>query len=204
MFLSSERRRSPSVYKPSTLFCASTIAVMPRPFLLISSRASEMLAFSATFGMRSPVCMISDTCSNKRLPRLPPGWDRAKSSAVKPRACSRLTAIASPITKATVVLDVGAKSCGQASLLTLTSRLTSAATASAELASPVMLISGTPKRFKMGMMVAISAVLPELDKAMTTSFGVIMPRSPWLASPGWTKNAGLPVLARVAAILLPI
>ena len=28
-----------------------------------------------------------------------------------------------------------------------------------------------------------------------------MPRSPWLASPGCRKNAGLPVLARVAAIL---
>ena len=40
--------------------------------------------------------------------------------------------------------------------------------------------------------------------ASTTSLAVIMPRSPWLASPGWTKNAGVPVLARVAAILLPI
>ena len=31
-----------------------------------------------------------------------------------------------------------------------------------------------------------------------------IPRSPWLASPGCTKNAGDPVLASVAAILLPI
>ena len=31
--------------------------------------------------------------------------------------------------------------------------------------------------------------------------GVIMPRSPWLASAGWTKSAGVPVEARVAAIL---
>src|ERR1700761_1724090 len=30
---------------------------------------------------------------------------------------------------------------------------------------------------------------------------VIMPRSPWLASAAWTKNAGVPVDARVAAIL---
>ncbi|MDT4879339.1 hypothetical protein FQZ97_1150010 [compost metagenome] len=33
---------------------------------------------------------------------------------------------------------------------------------------------------------------------------VIMPMSPWLASAGWTKKAVVPVLARVAAILLPI
>ena len=31
-----------------------------------------------------------------------------------------------------------------------------------------------------------------------------MPRSPWLASPGCTKKAGLPVLAKVAAILPPM
>ena len=31
-----------------------------------------------------------------------------------------------------------------------------------------------------------------------------MPRSPWLASPGCTKNAGVPVEARVAAILRPM
>ena len=28
-----------------------------------------------------------------------------------------------------------------------------------------------------------------------------MPRSPWLASPGWTKSAGVPVEAKVEAIL---
>ncbi len=67
-----------------------------------------------------------------------------------------------------------------------------------------MLISGTPKRLIMGTMVRISPVLPELDSASTTSLRVIMPRSPWLASPGWTKKAGLPVLARVAAILPPM
>ncbi len=38
---------------------------------------------------------------------------------------------------------------------------------------------------------------------MITSSSVIMPRSPWLASPGWTKCAGVPVDARVAAILRP-
>src|SRR5215472_12490100 len=39
---------------------------------------------------------------------------------------------------------------------------------------------------------------------MMTSSEVIMPRSPWLASAGWTKNAGVPVDERVAAILWPM
>ena len=38
---------------------------------------------------------------------------------------------------------------------------------------------------------------------MITSSGVIMPRSPWLASLGCTKKAGVPVEAKVAAILRP-
>ena len=39
---------------------------------------------------------------------------------------------------------------------------------------------------------------------MMTSSDVIMPRSPWLASAACTKKAGVPVEARVAAILRPI
>src|SRR6478752_9662310 len=39
---------------------------------------------------------------------------------------------------------------------------------------------------------------------MMTSSVVIMPRSPWLASAAWTKKAGVPVEAKVAAILRPI
>ena len=53
-------------------------------------------------------------------------------------------------------------------------------------------------------MVSSSSVSPEFEMASTTSRGVIIPKSPWLASPGWTKKAGLPVLARVAAILPPM
>ena len=37
---------------------------------------------------------------------------------------------------------------------------------------------------------------------MKTSPGSTMPRSPWLASAGCTKNAGVPVLASVAAIFV--
>ena len=55
-----------------------------------------------------------------------------------------------------------------------------------------------------------SALSPEFDKARIASLKLIMPRSPWLASAGWTKRAGVPVEASVAAIfraiwpLLPI
>ena len=38
---------------------------------------------------------------------------------------------------------------------------------------------------------------------MTASSAAIMPRSPWLASLGCTKKAGVPVEARVAATLRP-
>ncbi len=65
-------------------------------------------------------------------------------------------------------------------------------------------ISGTPRRLIAGTMVRISSVSPEFDSASTASSRVIMPTSPWLASPGCMKNAGVPVLARVAAILPPM
>ena len=67
-----------------------------------------------------------------------------------------------------------------------------------------MLMRGAPIRLINGRIVVISTVLPELDIANTTSFPVIMPKSPWLASPGCTKNEGVPVLASVAAILFAI
>ncbi len=44
-------------------------------------------------------------------------------------------------------------------------------------------------------------MVPELDSARNTSSPVIMPRSPWLASAGCMKNAGVPVDASVEAIL---
>ena len=132
----------------------------------------------------------------------PPGCEKAKSSALKPRASSRAMASASPSTKVTVVLVVGARLSGHASRATSILRLVVAASARAESGLPVMLTKGMPSRLIKGSKVTISAVEPELEMAMTTSLRVIIPRSPWQASPGCTKNAGVPVLARVAAILL--
>ena len=87
-------------------------------------------------------------------------------------------ASASPIAKVTVVLVVGARFKGQASLSTETSRLAQAALDNTDSALPVMLIRGIPRRFISGNMVTTSTVLPELEMAITTSFLVIMPRSP--------------------------
>ncbi len=61
-----------------------------------------------------------------------------------------------------------------------------------------------PKRLMVGKIFSSSSLSPELESAITTSPSVIMPKSPWLASAGCIKKAGVPVLARVAAILPPI
>ncbi len=57
------------------------------------------------------------------------------------------------------------------------------------------------KRLAWASMSASSDVSPELDSASTASPSAIMPRSPWLASAGWTNCAGVPVEASVDAIL---
>ena len=113
------------------------------------------------------------------------------------------TASASPITSAAVVLAVGARLCGQASFSTLMSRQASDCFAREDSRLPLMVTRPVPMRLTMGRMVMTSEVSPELEMTSATSSGVIMPRSPWLASPGWTKNAGVPVLASVEAILPP-
>ena len=55
-----------------------------------------------------------------------------------------------------------------------------------------------------GRMVSSSSVSPEFDMPARRRRAVIMPMSPWIASAGCRKNAGVPVLASVAAILLPM
>ncbi len=52
-------------------------------------------------------------------------------------------------------------------------------------------------------MAASSSLSPLLLMASTTSPAMTMPRSPWLASAGCTKKAGVPVEASVAAVLRP-
>ena len=105
---------------------------MPMRFFDISSRASEKPALCGTEGTSSPVRITSRTCVSRRRPSAPPGCERAKSSAPKPLASSSATASASPRASAAVVLAVGARFSGQASLSTRASRCTSASRASAE------------------------------------------------------------------------
>nr|VUD30023.1 Uncharacterised protein [Raoultella sp. NCTC 9187] len=48
----------------------------------------------------------------------------------------------------------------------------------------VMQISGTRWRLSTGISASISFDSPEFDRAIITSCGVTMPKSPWAASPG--------------------
>ena len=198
---STARRRSPSVKMPSSRRSSEAMVVIPRPLCVISKIASASAALGVIVGMSLPLTITSATRRSNLLPSAPPGWEKANSSAVKPLASRMAIASASPMTSAAVVLDVGARFNGQASVSTAASRCTSAACASSEVSLPVMLISGIPRRLIRGKSVRISCVLPLLERATTQSLTVIMPMSPWDASPGCTKKAGVPVLANVAAIL---
>jgi len=101
----------------------------------------------------------------------------------------------------TVVLAVGARFIGQASLATEMSRWTSASSARRDCGLPVIAIRGVPMRLTTGRISISSDDSPEFEIAMNTSWAVTMPRSPCAASPGCTNIAGVPVEARVAAIL---
>ena len=180
------------------------MAVIPKPLAVISISASLIVCEVVIIGVFTPLCITSFKVSSNRFPKLPPGCDSAKSSAVNPRASNSATAIASPIASVAVVLAVGAKPNEQASFSTLMHTCTLASVAMVDCVFPVMEIIFAPRRFNTGIILSTSLVSPELEISITTSFLVIMPKSPWLASPGCTKKAGLPVLAKVAAILWPI
>ena len=99
------------------------------------------------------------------------------------------------IARAAVVLAVGARPSGQASAGTDIQMRRPCRPAGTNRCRSWR-SSGMPWRRISGRMVRSSSVSPELDSASTTSLCVIMPRSPWLASPGCTKKAGVPVEAR--------
>ncbi|MNT35431.1 hypothetical protein D3C72_1714590 [compost metagenome] len=103
-----------------------------------------------------------------------------------------------------MVLAVGAKFKGQASRSTLVLSTQSACLAKLEVSPPVMPAIRTPWRFKAGSNEVNSWLSPLFEIASTMSFSVTMPKSPWLASAGCTKKAGVPVEARVAAIFRPM
>ena len=49
-----------------------------------------------------------------------------------------------------------------------------------------------------------SSLWPEFEKRIITSLLTIIPKSPWLASPGCMKKAGVPVLDKVDEIFRAI
>ena len=198
------RRRSPSVKMPSTRSSASTTALMPRPLALISRISVIRSASSSTRGTSALARITSLTCVSSLRPSAPPGCERAKSSALKPRASSSATASASPMASWAVVLAVGARLCGQASFSTEASSTTSAWRPRVDCGRPVSATRGTPMRLMSGSNTVSSSLSPLLLMPSTTSAAVIMPRSPWLASAGCTNMAGVPVDASVAAILRPM
>ena len=55
-----------------------------------------------------------------------------------------------------------------------------------------------------GRSIFISGVLPLLEMHTTTSFGWMMPKSPWMASAACMKMAGVPVEFSVATIFCPM
>src|ERR1043166_7860617 len=161
---------------------------------------SRMLVSVRTMGQCAPAC-INDSTRMRRLPSAPPGWRLAKSSRRNPLSTASVIASASPSASAAVVLAVGTRFNGHASSVTLQSSATSAACASVDCGAPVIAISLAPSRRIVSSSRSSSSVCPLPDSATTTSSLVITPRSPWMASPGWRKNAGVPVLVSVAAIL---
>ena len=179
------------------------MAEAPRPLRVISRIRWLKSASGGTCGTSPPLRMMSATRVSRRRPSAPPGCERAKSSALKPRASSSATASASPSASCAVVLAVGARLSGQASFSTPLSSTTSAWRARVESVWPVIATSGTPRRLNSGTMAISSSLSPLLEIASTTSAALIMPRSPWLASAGCTNMAGVPVEASVAAILRP-
>ncbi len=77
-----------------------------------------------------------------------------------------------------VVLLVGAKLMGQASMSTVVFRTKSEPFARAELLLPLIPMSGFPSLFNNGMSALISGLFPLLEMQIITSFFWIIPKSP--------------------------
>ena len=177
----------------------STTVVMPSRLLDISWMISGIRVVNVTIGAASPACMTFSTRARRR-PSLPAGCSDANSSSPKPLRTRSVIASASPMARAAVVLAVGTRFIGQASLATEQSRMTSAARASVDAGLPVSAISRAPMRRIDSSSRSSSSVSPLCESASTTSSSRIAPRSPCVASAGWRNQAEVPVLDSVAEI----
>ena len=114
------------------------------------------------------------------------------------------TANASPKASVRVVEVVGAIPITQASGAAGKVKRYCAARINVLSSRPDMPIIGIENRATWATISPNSAVSPEFEIKITKSSGVIIPKSPWLASAGWTKAEGVPVEARVELILRAI
>ena len=110
------RRMSPSVTRPQ-IFSLLTATHKPRRPRLTWITASPNFMSGDMTG-RSSVRITSFALVSKRRPRVPPGWNCAKSDALNPLATIKAQAKASPIARAAVVEEVGARPRGHASCVT--------------------------------------------------------------------------------------
>ena len=107
---------------------------------------------------------------------------------------------ASPTTIAAVVLDVGARFRGHASVSTGVNNTKAEFRARVESGFAVMEITGTPILLMYANKLSSSSDSPDLLSANTMSPFLNIPASPCIASAGCKKDAGVPVDTMVAAI----
>src|SRR5690348_8840880 len=199
---SMSRVRSPAVTTPASVPPPFTTATVPRRSA--RSTTHSRIGRSRARSGRSVVTITSPTRRSSERPNVPPGCRAAKSSRVNPFTSSSVTARASPIASATVVLVVGASVSAQASSSTPPSRTTAAARPSGESATPVMAMIGTPSRPSWPTSPNRSSDAPLFDSRIATSCAPAIPRSPCRESTGWMNDAGVPVEVSVAAIFRAI
>ena len=173
----STRRRSPSVKMPSSFRAASISTTLPARAEVMARRQSTTGVVGATAGTRSPARIASAQVISLR-PSAPPGWKRAYCSGVNFRWRCTVSARASPRASIAVVLALGAKPRGQASVMRPIDSAAAAWRARGELVSPTTAISGAPMWVSEGSKATSSSLAPELLKASTTSWAWTMPRSP--------------------------
>ena len=195
------RRRSPSVMTPTSRPSSSQTPTQPKLLAVITRIASDIGVPGETSGTASPACMISATRSSVAaepaagMEELKIGC--RKAPALEQRNRQRVAqAPASSWSRWS-----GPAPSGRPRPTGGSSSTTSAASARVELRTAGDRDQRDVEAPRIGEDVGKLGVSPEFDSARIASSAPIMPRSPWLASPGWTNCAGVPVEAKVAAIL---
>ena len=160
--------KSPSVITPERVPSSFNTAVRPSRFLVISRITSLSPLSSFTTG-RSFCLLKSITCRYNFFPKAPPGWYFAKSFELKFLISISETANASPMAIWAVVLEVGARLLGQASLLTVVFRTWWASFAKSDDKFPTMAMRGLPIFFKRVRSSFISGLSPLFEMIKITS-----------------------------------